>query len=251
MKSSMETMISSIVSILGGSVHSIWLYGSVVHDDFRFGWSDIDFNAYANAPLTDAQAEKLLTLRQSLGAQNPESPYFRCFEGVITTLGNDSRTVYWGTSGQRIVARYEPDTFDEYELWKYGVSVYGSDDKSIFRCPSWEEMIEAIRRHYNAIRTCAVQTDKRLYSCGWLLDIARCIYTLHNHDVIAKTKAGEWALSEHLFPHEEALRKTLTIRRDPLRYKDLLETQAWLENLGPIVQDCADVLEKELNAIRA
>jgi len=41
---------------------------------------------------------------------------------------------------------------------------------------------------------------------GWLLDTARCIYTLRHHDIIAKTRAGLWALKEHMPPYFPRLR---------------------------------------------
>lgn len=54
-----------------------------------------------------------------------------------------------------------------------------------------------------------------MYSCGWLLDIAQGLYTLRTGTLIAKTSAGEWALAEWLCPDADALRHTLTLRRNP------------------------------------
>ena len=107
-------------------------------------------------------------------------------------------------------------------------------------------MTEAVRHHYETIRRYAVQTDERLYSCGWLLDIARCVYTLRYHDVISKTQAGLWALSEHLFEDEEPMKRTLEIRQKPMAFKDRDDVKEWLKGLGPVVQRYADVLKKEL-----
>lgn len=106
--------------------------------------------------------------------------------------------------------------------------------------------MDAVREHYRSIRKHAVQTTDSLYSCGWLLDIARCIYTLRNDDVISKTQAGVWALEEHLFPDEAPLRRTIEIRRHPLSFKDRADVKLWLKGLGPVVQKYADVLEREL-----
>ncbi|MBO6065000.1 MAG: nucleotidyltransferase domain-containing protein, partial [Lachnospiraceae bacterium] len=61
---SIEKMINEIVSILDGGVYGIWLYGSVVMDDFCPGWSDIDFVALTDGSVSESQAEKLLRLRQ-------------------------------------------------------------------------------------------------------------------------------------------------------------------------------------------
>ena len=251
MNQSIEKMAAKIAGILDGNVHSVWLYGSAVLDDFRPGWSDIDLLALTSKPITEEQARELLTLRQTMAEAEPENRYYRCFEGIIADQaeylsGRFTKLVYWGTSGQRIADRFQQDVFSAYELAKYGRSVYGSDNRSIFTAPSAAEMTAAIRFHYDTIRRYAVQTDERLYSCGWLLDIARCIYTLRNHDVIAKTKAGFWALSEHLFADEEPLRKALEIRQNPSAYKDREDVKQWLKGLGPAVQRYADVLQQEL-----
>lgn len=247
-------MTKKIVSVLDGNVHSIWLYGSVVQDDFRLGWSDIDLLVLTGKQMTDRQAQELVQLRQVLAADAPDNPYYPLFEGVIAQLeeylsGEFSHLVYWGTTGQRITDRYTPDPFSQYELARCGRSVYGSNDRSIFTVPGREALTEAIRFHYETIRKYAQQTDERLYSCGWLLDICRCIYTLRYNDVIPKTQAGIRALQEHLFSDEEPLRKTIEIRKEPMAYKNREDIRQWLKSLGPVVQQYADVLERELSGL--
>ena len=251
MLESIACMTEEIAAIMDGRVHSAWLYGSVVLDDFRLGWSDIDFIVLTDGPISDSQAQKLLTLRQAMLEKEPGNPYYRSFEGMIADAEeyrarSFSRLVYWGTTGQRVTDHYEMDAFSRYELAKYGKSIYGKEDRSIFAMPSGEELTAAVRAHYASIRAYAVQTDENLYACGWLLDMARCIYTLRYRDVIAKTRAGIWALEEHLFPDEEALRKTVEIRKQPLSFKERDDIKQWLKGLGPTVQRCADVLEREL-----
>ncbi len=247
-----ERMAGRIVRILENDVHSIWLYGSIVLDDFRPGWSDIDLLVLAGHPVTGLQARQLVGLRQTLAEEAPDSPYDRLFEGIIADkdeylTGSFSTLVYWGTSGQRITGRYRQDVFSAYELATCGKSVYGAKDRSIFPLPSVSDLNEAVRQHYATIRRYATETDERLYSCGWLLDIARCIYTLRYHDVIAKTRAGIWALSEHLFDDEEPLRKAIRIRQNPMAAGNRDDVKQWLRGLGPVVQQYADVLQRELN----
>ena len=252
LRESIRIMTQEIQTAPGCSLHSFWLYGSVVLNDFRPGWSDIDFIAFTNDPIGPEQANQLLLLRQTLSERYTDNPYFRCFEGVIVNRkeyqsGQYDRLVYWGTSGQRITNRCCIDPFSMLELSKYSVLICGEEDRDLFKMPKKEELVAAVRRHYEGIRRCAVRTDDSLYSCGWLLDIARCIYTLRTGDVIGKTQAGEWALSEHLFFNEEPLKRTLAIRRDPLLFRDDPETKVWLKTLGPTVQQYADVLERELS----
>ena len=248
---SIERMTDCICVILERNVHSIWLYGSVVLNDYRPGWSDIDLLVLTGKQITEDQAQQLVGLRQAMLESEPDNPYYRSFEGIITDkieyfTGSFSRLVYWGTSGQRITDHYRQDVFSSYELAKYGRSVYGKHDRGIFAEPSAEELREAVKQHYEAIRKYAVQTDEKLYSCGWLLDIARCIYTLRHNDIIAKTQAGLWALSEHIFKDEAPLKKTMEIRQNPATYKGREEVKLWLKGLGPVVQQYADVLEQEI-----
>ena len=56
MTESISTLIKEISDIMDGNLHSVWLYGSVVLDDFRPGWSDIDFIALTNTQITESQA---------------------------------------------------------------------------------------------------------------------------------------------------------------------------------------------------
>ena len=56
-------MTNEIAAIMDGKIYGVWLYGSVVLDDFRLGWSDIDFIALTDEKITEQQSGKLLTLR--------------------------------------------------------------------------------------------------------------------------------------------------------------------------------------------
>ena len=222
-------------------------------EDFRLGWSDIDFVALINGPISENQAQSVLMLRQDMLKAEPQNLYFRSFEGVIASLDeyrsrSFQRLVYWGTSGQRITDRYTPDAFSLFELANYGIPLCSSK-AWILPAPGRDTLVSAVRSHYETIRKCAVQTDESLYSCGWLLDIARCIYTLRHNDVISKTRAGLWALEEHLFSDEVPLRKTVEIRQHPLSFKGKQDIKLWLKGLGPVVQQYADVLEHELKSV--
>ncbi len=244
-------MAAEISSRLDGGLDSFWLYGSAVTGDFRLGWSDIDFIAFAKRDISEKAAERLIMLRQEMTGKHPGNPFFRLFEGVIVSAeelrkGAFVRLVYWGTSGQRITNGFELDPFARYELAKFGSCVYGSAESGLFAPPDARELAAAVQRHYEGIRRYAVQTDERLYSCGWLLDISRCIYTLRTGEVISKTAAGEWALENGIFEDDAPLAKALEIRRAPLEYRDRADVREWLSSLGKAVQRYADKLEAEL-----
>ncbi len=101
--------------------------------------------------------------------------------------------------------------------------------------PTYAQMRDDVIRHVRAAREHGVVV-------GWLLDIARGIYTLRTGKIISKTAAGEWALIEGLCPDADVLRKTVEIRKQPLCYA---KEEKNVDNA--VIQRFADVLEVELN----
>lgn len=253
MEKSINVMIDAIASILSDKNPTIYLYGSIQFDDFKLGWSDIDILCLLDSQFSLEQGKELLYLRQTLLEKEPENQYYRLFEGGILTLDSllgrrDDKVVYWGTSGERIRDKYYLDAFSTIQLLEKGKLVYGPDIRELIDYPKKEEIINAIINHYNAIRDYAVKTDDRLYSAGWMLDIARCLYTLETGQVIEKTAAGQWALENNLCPEPGVMEKVLEIRKHPLHFKNDKLTKEWLENLGESIQAFADVLEKGIKA---
>lgn len=247
---SLKQLTSEMVKRLDGLCPSIYLYGSVTLDDFKEGWSDIDILVLTQEEIRE-QADSLVNLRQEMLACFPENKYFRSFEGVILSLdtltnGNQGRTVYWGTSGQRLINGFSLDSFSLKQLHNSAVLMFGEDVRGHIHNPTRDELRDEVVRHYQAIRKYAQKTDRSLYSYGWLLDIARGIYTLRTGEIIAKTAAGEWALANNLCPVTDALEKALTIRKEPLRYKNLNDVATYAEQLGADIQKFADILEKEI-----
>lgn len=251
MKSSIDKMVRRISDILGSCVPTIFLYGSVSLDDFKLGWSDIDILVLTQEPISEDQANQLVHLRQTMLAEDPSNPYYRSFEGGMLTInaflsGEPDRVVYWGTSGERITIRYVFDSFSMSELLDSGMLLYGEDVRVRFTRPTYSDLKEDVRRHYETIRRYAGETGRELYSYGWLLDISRCIYTLRTGKIIAKTAAGEWALQEKICPCVDALTKALEVRKEPMKYRNDVGFLDYAEKLGEAIQRYADVLEKEL-----
>ncbi|MFL0249967.1 aminoglycoside adenylyltransferase domain-containing protein [Clostridium neuense] len=252
MEQSIEIMKNRIVNILLNNNPSIYLYGSIVLEDFKIGWSDIDILCLTETKISVTQAKQLLNLRQELLNEYKNNLYFRSFEGGFLTLEtfiNDihDTVVYWGTSGQRITDKYYFDPFSMIELIEHGNLLYGNEVRDRFIYPTKEEIIEAVSKHYEMIRKFAVVTERNLYSAGWLLDIARCIYTLKTGKIISKTKAGKWVLDNNLIPDADIMEKVIKIREEPNRYKNNNEFMNCLGTLGSYVQNFADVLEKEIS----
>lgn len=248
---SINKMVDEISGILSDFEPSIYLYGSVVLNDFRLGWSDIDILVLTQKQITEEQAQKLVGLRQTMLDKEPGNPHYRSFEGGMLTLDaflheNADRVVYWGTSGERIADRYSFDCFSMTELIESGILFFGEDIRAQLKAPTFDELCEGVKHHYEAIRRYAQKTDRSIYSFGWMLDIARCIYTLRTGKIIAKTAAAEWALGKNLCPNPDALKIALKVRENPLALKEDIAYLDCAETLAEPIQRFADVLEREL-----
>ena len=246
-----KNMTTQIADILSLNDPSVYIYGSYVLDDFQYGWSDIDIIVLTEKPISEQQADELVCLRQSITAAELGNPFYRCFEGGMLTRNAfihkvPDRVVYWGTSGQRITDSYHIDACCMKELFDYGRLLYGKDIRGQLTPPSFENIKANIQFHYETIRKYAGSTGRSIYSFGWLLDIARCIYTLRIGKIISKTAAGEWALQNRLFHDTAALETALEVRKNPQKYLEDAELQDLSEKLGNVIQQYADVLEKEL-----
>ena len=244
-------VVREISTRLQGNDASIYLYGSSVLNDFRLGWSDIDILVLTDKQITEEQAQKLVGLRQALLEKEPGNPYYRSFEGGMLTLdafliGKADRVVYWGTSGERITDTYIFDSFGMTELIESSVLLCGKDIRNQMKAPEFSELYADVKRHYETIRKYVQKTGRSFYSFGWMLDIARCIYTLRTGKIIAKTDAADWALESNLCPDPDALRIALEVRRSPLNHKEDKQTFDYAETLAEPIQRFADVLEKEL-----
>lgn len=249
MERAINILINRIRSVVGENPLSVLLYGSCTLGDFRPGWSDIDLLCLTEHELSEEHMQTLVGIRQTLQSEHPESPYFRLFEGHICSRAAfcaGGPVVYWGTSGQRIKNKCDLDPFSRIVIRQNGRILCGEDLRSLVPEPTTAEIQRAIWAHYESIREHGSKTGKSLYSAGWILDIARCLYTLKTGGVIGKTNAGEWALENGCAGDEDVMRRVLTIRKDPGRYKDDPDVQIWLEQLGPSIQSYADLLASEL-----
>ena len=220
-------------------------------DDFRLGWSDIDILVLTKDECKIQCAETLVFLRQELLKANPKNKFYRSFEGAILSLsgflnGVKTNVIYWGTTGERIRDEYVLDSFSMKQLVENSKLVYGVDIRNKLKSPSYKAIYHDIFRHYQTIRVHAKKTDRSLYSFGWFLDISRCIYTLKTGEIVAKTKAGKWALKNKLCPDEKALKMALMVRKRPMRYKFKTKIMDYAETLDSAVQKYEDVLEKYL-----
>ena len=238
-----NTMSSKLKSKLSEYSPSMMIYGSITLDDFCQGWSDIDFLLLTEKTLDIHLAQELVTFRQQLSDENCEN--FRLFEGSILSKkafleSTNDVVVYWGTSGQRIMDNCQLDVFSRIVLLENGELAFGDDFCHLMSFPKRAEIINAIKTQLDIVRKYGNAHAE------WLFNIARCLYTLQTNQVISKTKAGEWAISQNLCPNLDVMKQALKMRKSKEIHKNSTETKAWFATLNPFIQSFADVLEREL-----
>ena len=248
-----NTMAVSIQRILADAQPSIYLYGSVTTGDFRAGWSDIDLLVLTQRPITEEESAALANLRQALAARDPDTPHYRLFEGGMLDLGSfltgeETRVVYWGTTGERIKTTHAFSAFDRASLLQTGQLLLGRDVRRHIEMPDYDEITAAVEHHLASIREHGTGS-RSIYAYGWLLDIARCMYTIVNGRLTTKTDAAQWVLDERLCPCPAELSMALTVRRQPelIRDEGVLD---YAENLTGAISKFADMLQYILSTNR-
>lgn len=248
-KASLDLMVTEIVNVLKEKPLSIYLFGSVVQNDFRLGWSDIDILVLTKDEIFQEEGEWLVDLRQKLLKQFPSNRYFGSFEGGMISLNafinnKKERAVYWGSSGQRLMNGFQLNSFCMMSLLESGNLIDGDDVRDQMTHPTYEQLYDDVIHHYETIR------DHGKRHWGWLLDIARGIYTLQTGGIIAKTQAGEWVLEKGICPVPDTMKMALLVRKEPLIYKEQERFKRKEKNLEADIQIFADVLEIEISKRR-
>lgn len=251
MEHSLEMMLSRMEDILEDNAFTAYLYGSVTMEDFRWGWSDIDLLCLTEREFSASQARRLAGLRQELQAAEPDNRYFRLFEGGVLPFGcyetgGEADAAYWGTSGQRVARRFEVSVFTRLVILDMGRLVHGRERRGEMRRPGYPELREGVAAHYAVIRRQALSPAANLHTAGWMLDIARCLYSLRTGGIISKTAAGKWAMEQRLFPDRRVMERILQIRREPLRYREDPAALEWLAGLEGEIRLFTDRLGQEL-----
>jgi len=244
-----NTMAVSIYRILEANSPSIYLYGSVTAEDYQHGWSDIDLLVLTADPITPEQADALVNLRQALANRDPDTPHYRLFEGGMLDLGSfltgeETRVVYWGTTGQRIKTNHGFSAFDRASLLQTGQLLLGRDVRRHIEMPDFGAIQSAVADHLAAIEAHGAG-GRSIYAYGWLLDVARCMYTLVNGRLTTKTAAAQWALDERLCPCPAELSMALTVRRQPELIQDA-SVLDYAEGLTDAIQTYAALLRQAL-----
>ena len=82
LKIAIHMMTQRIAEILERNAPAVYLYGSVTLDDFKIGWSDIDILVLTERKISEAQAQKLVKLRQTMLEEDPRIGITGCLKAA-------------------------------------------------------------------------------------------------------------------------------------------------------------------------
>ena len=125
-----------------------------------------------------------------------------------------------------------------------GQLLLGKDVRRHLEMPEYAAIGADLAAHVQTVRQYGAGS-RSIYAYGWLLDLARCMYTLVNGRLTTKTAAAQWALDEHLCPCPAELSMALTVRRQPELIQDE-SVLAYAEGLTEAIQSFVHLLEKAL-----
>lgn len=247
----MDLVYDQVIRILPEQAMTVYLGGSLAAGAFAPGWSDIDLLFIKDGAITADEAADLVHLKGLLSILYPGNRYIRLYEGAFVSkgafLGDGKGTmVYWGGSRERITHYYHPDAFSRLDLLDNARLLMGRDLRPSVIRPSHEEIYHGVYGCYRNIRRFASRVAPTLASAGFMLDLARGLYTLQYDRLISKTDAGRWALEQGFCPEPQVMEKILEIRANADIYKEDRAVCHWMGLLGPHIQAMADVLETHL-----
>ena len=178
-----------LISILGGKLFGIYLYGAVAFPEAA-ATSDIDFHVVVTSGLSQVEKSKLLEIHDRLAIKYP-SPR-EDFDGYYIT-----RTDLQNQDPPKHLL-YETIRDESWALHRAHIRagkviiLFGPDPRNLYLPVSWSELQEAL---FHELQYVEEHIHEYPHYC--ILNLCRIIYSVTNRDVvISKTAAGEWAKRE-------------------------------------------------------
>jgi hypothetical protein len=170
---------------------AVWAHGSLALGDFQPGRSDLDLIAIVEAPLDDAQKDRLAAIHQQLVHEEPAAAELHCSYMVRTELpGAEARHVTWAHSAllERPVT---PVT--RRELLDGGLTLHGPTPPELLPPLVPGQLEDFIRRDLKEFWLPATRRPRLWMRDIWvdlgLLVLARATVTLRDGRLITKGEA--------------------------------------------------------------
>ena len=237
----LERLVAGVSLALRDSLIGIYLYGSLVTEDFDAQVSDLDLVVILNQGLDDAGFRALHNLHQQVIRRFPE--WDDRLELAYISLGA-LKTFRERNSRIAIISPGEPfhqvDAGHDwliswYMLRETSVALYGPDIVSLIEPIEPAHYIDAVRTHIEAYRDSAMSAESKSFLSYIVLTTARGLYTVLHNQPTSKIKSAAWAAQS--FPQwatliDQALRWRVDPGTDALMPDDIRpRVQAFVDDM--------------------
>lgn len=195
----LERLVTGVSRVLQENLVGIYLYGSLVTEDFDAGVSDLDLVAALHSGLDEASFRLLEDLHSDVIRRFPkwdnrlELAYVSL--DALETFRDRPSSIAIISPGEpfhRIDAGYDW-LISWYMLRETGVALKGPDIASLIAPMELSSYIEAVQSHIEAYRDSVGSASSKSFLSYIVLTTGRGLYTVLQGQPISKIKAATWA----------------------------------------------------------
>lgn len=202
----LDVLVTQILSVLGGNLVGVYLYGSLVSGDFDHDLSDIDLLAVTSRTVSKRELEALKKMHEILARQYPkwndriEVQYVSCF--ALRTFKTQTSNIVTISPGEPIhfIKAGKDWLFNWYEVQEKGMVLFGPHHASIIPSISKREYMSAVKDSalYWRERIEKYTHQSSRGSCSYsVLTMCRMLYGYRYGKQASKTRAAVWAAKEY------------------------------------------------------
>ena len=208
-----ERLLSDLLSrmrrILDKNLVGLYLYGSLVTDDFDLEISDIDLLAVTSFDVDDKEFEQLRNMHDDLIANHPK--WDNRIE-IQYLSAHALQTFKTQRSQIAVISPGEPFNIKDagidwlmnwYLVREHGVVLFGANPRTLIPPISKKEFLQASREHAKDWVEWANQPRDRKGQSYAILTMCRALYASRNGEQASKKQAALWA--QKLFPQWASL----------------------------------------------
>lgn len=226
----LNSLVAGLSGVLQDNLVGIYLYGSLVTEDFDAHVSDLDLVVATNRGLDDASFHSLNALHQQVILSYPEwddrlELAYVSLEALKTFRSKQSRIaiISPGEPFHQLDAGYDW-LISWYMLRETGIALRGPGIASLIDPIEPAHYIEAVQSHIEAYRNSVKSADSKSSLSYIVLTVARGLYTVLHGRPTSKAKAAAWAA--RAFPKwarliNQALRWRVNPQSDDLSVDEL------------------------------
>jgi hypothetical protein len=205
-----------------GRMAAFYLEGSIALGEFNPRLSDIDFIAVLKGKATSPDFEKILRIHKKMERKYPWKLSGMYFEvGDLGCLGNTKAPFLNYHDGKlKWSVHLDLISVSWWILTNHGIAIIGPSAQSLPISLDLDQLVRA--QHENLKTYWASWTTKpgRIlaltsdWGVQWtVLGVSRQFYTIHEHKITSKIKAGEYALAHLPEYWHPILREAIALRR--------------------------------------